>query len=103
MRITANHPVRKAVAELPTYYSSMGCALHAVHAACDDNNIEVDVNVGCADYSAETGRVNITLRPKSDVCDCCGNQLGSEAFDNVVIFSWYVMDSGRIKLTAYVS
>ena len=106
MMITLKHPVRAAVADLPVYYNSIGCALHAVHAACADHGIDADPEFGNTDFAGPKGRVNLRLKPANDecvVCDRCAEKIDDAYYGNVVVFVWYTMPSGRIELTTYVS
>ncbi len=102
MRIAAEHPVRAAVAGLANYHDSVGYALLAVDRVCDNQGIDVNISDGPAFAGAE-GRVNLRLRPDDGgygICDRCEEEMD---YDDVVVFSWDTMPSGRVEVTAYIS
>jgi hypothetical protein len=106
MMITARHPVRNAVAGIATYHDSKGEALDAVIAACADHSIDVVIPDHGFDYAGPAGSNNFRLRPANGAwvtCNCCAEKADSNLYGNVVVFSWYTMESGRIELTTYVS
>ncbi len=105
MRITAKHPVRAAVADISTYQDYKQDAANAVYDACKEHDIEVVGSI-YDDYSQDAGRVTLRLRPVFNacvVCDGCAAKSETNYYDNVVVFSWYTMPSGRIEVTAYIS
>jgi len=102
MRIAAKHPVRAAVARIPTYHTSKGSAFAAVYAACKENGVEL---VG-SDWDGDEGYVNHAVRPENGahvICDCCAEKAEKVAFDNWVVCSWYTMRPGCVELVTYVS
>lgn len=106
MMITAKHPVRNAVAGIPTYYDSIGSAMDHVCKACNEHSIDVLFPADGSDFTASEGRVTFPLSPADGawiICNHCAEKSEKNVFGNVVVFSWYTMESGRVELTAYVS
>jgi len=102
MRIAAKHPVRAELSGLPNYFDSEGDLLYAVHAVLRRHNLRTDDVRLCGD----DGYVTCELRPDdpgSVTCDCCAKRIDSEVYDNCIVIAWYVMSSGRIELTTYIS
>ncbi len=102
MRIAAKYPVRRAVCNLKTYWSSKTALLDAVIAACADHGIEAE----CVDMPGRMGIAKLKLRPACDahiICDVCAEKHDSNIFDNYAIVSYYTMESGCVELVAYIS
>ena len=108
MRITAKHPIRAAIAGLPTYHDSKADMVQAVQAVCADHDMVVEYDNFDGDnvWTTNSGWALWPLRvdhPAQVVCDCCADKHDSDYYDNCVAISWYTMQSGRIELTVYVS
>jgi hypothetical protein len=102
MRITSKHPVRAAVADIATYHSCKGAAVFEVCLALS----EFDIEPTFPDLNGPEGYVTCALRPAYPgrvVCDCCADKLDKAEYDNVLVFAWYTLSSGRVELTAYIS
>jgi hypothetical protein len=101
MRITANHPVRRAISELPDYYSSKGAAAGAIIAACAVNGIRADP----VDMPGAAGHVRFALHPENNahvICDVCAEKEAHSAYDNFAILPYYTMGM-EIECCAYIS
>lgn len=102
MRITAKHPVRRELSELPNYFDSEGDALYAVHSVLRRHNLRTDDirmygDDGYGTYPLRQEVVGATC------CADCGARMADDEFENCIVIAWYVMPSGRIELTAYIS
>jgi hypothetical protein len=102
MRITAKHPARAELSDLPNYFDTEGEALYAIHAVLRRHNLRTDD----LRFYGEEGYGTYPLYPDdpgSVVCDCCAKHIDSEEYDNCIMIAWYTMQSGRIELTTYIS
>ncbi|MHC5061786.1 MAG: hypothetical protein ACYTFK_11965 [Planctomycetota bacterium] len=102
MRITAKHPVRAELSDLPNYFDSEGDALYAVHAVLRRHNLRTDD----IRFIGDDGYTTCELRPDDPgavTCDCCAKRIDSEVYENCIVIAWYAMPSGRWELTTYIS
>jgi hypothetical protein len=102
MTITSNHPVRRAMCNLKTYWDSKAELQDAVIAACADHGVEAEAT----DMLGDDGYVRLKLRPACDahiICDVCAEKHDRNIFDNWAVVSYYKMCSGRFELVAYIS
>lgn len=102
MRITAKHPVRAAIADLPNYFDSKGEAILALSDVCADHGMIVEI----PGMPGNEGYATCRLRPDVQgyvICECCAEYTARTEYDNGLVISWYAMPSGRIELVAYIS
>ena len=102
MRITQKNPVRAAITGLDTYYSSKGSAAKAAYDVMEAHGISVDF----PSLEGDEGHVTCPLRqsiPGSAVCAVCDARMADDEYENVLVFAWYTLCSGRVELTTYVS
>lgn len=100
--IKNNHPVRKAIGNLPDYFESKGDAICAIDAVLAD----YDMKMESFDCSGDKGSTFIDLLPNGPgrlVCDNCNCRDNLTGFNNGVNFSWYKMSSGRWEVITYVT
>lgn len=91
VRVKRNDPIRAAVATLPTYHDCLDNAFCAVSKALSAHGYFITGIADWYDFATDSGSQNLAI--SKDGIEC----------DNVVVFSWYTMHSGRTELTAYVS
>ena len=102
LTITAKHPVRKAIAELPDYYDSLGAGVAAVSAVCAEYNLRMEEKV----LDGNEGWTTFALYREPDgwfVCSECEAKLDRTELNNCVAFSWYRARPGRWECIKYVS
>jgi hypothetical protein len=102
MRITAKHPIRTAISDLPTYFECKGDALQAITAVCRDHDLSVDHQ----GMPGSEGSAVWVLRAEAAghyVCACCDEKMDRAVFYNGIYVSWYTMCTGRIEIVAYVT
>ena len=102
MKITAKHPVRKAVTTLPTYHNTKGSMASMIANTLENYDLEITF----PEFDGPSGTDMCTIRPSHNanvLCDCCERKLAEKEYDNCVVISWYVLASGRVELTVYIS
>jgi len=103
MRITAKHPARRELCDLPNYFVSKGAALSSVRDTLERHGLRADY----PDLEGPEGWVTCEIFPDNPACVLCENcdkHTDSDAFDNLLVLSWYTMENtGRLELTTYIS
>lgn len=103
MRITAKHPARRELCDLPNYFETKGDALSAIRDTLERHGLRAD----CPGLEGKSGWVTCAIFPDNPacvVCENCGKHTDSDVFDNLLVLSWYTMEnSGRVELTVYIS
>jgi hypothetical protein len=102
LRITAKHPIRGAIADLPTYFDCKGDAIAAVREACDGYGLCVEDSglPGNSGYATWELR---SITAGQFICACCDEKADRATFDNCIYIAWYTMCTGRIEIVAYVT
>jgi len=102
LTIKCNHPVRKAIAEVATYFDCKGDMLRSIESVCNDHNMQL----GLYSCEGDSGWTVIPIHPVGDdhtSCDCGAGQEAWLEFNNRIALSWYTLSSGRVECTVYVS
>ena len=102
LTIGPKHPVRRAIANLPDYYSCLADAAWAARKVLADYDLRMDDPV----WDGDSGWTNPVIRPaESDgmICECCAEKMSREGYANVVHFSYYKCREGRWEVISYIS
>jgi len=102
--INSRHPARDRIASLATYHDSKIGALHDIENILDEYELQFDPSYTSFGLGGDEGHINIplkTLNPAGITCDCCLEK--EKTVDNVIVFAWYKMPSGRWEINAYLS
>ena len=95
--IHKGHPVRAALADIPTYWEKPGKAISHISEILDQYGFTItDVisfNDKLPDYKASYHLSEKTDKPFEHGADV----------DSMLVFVWHLMDSGRYEITAYLS
>lgn len=102
MNITNRHPVRRNW-DVPSYFDTKIEGLAFVTNLLEEHDLTIEHEyVGLnGDGGGWTQRL-IPLQKEHVICDCCAKK-SPEPFDNVLVFNWYKMESGRLEINSYVS
>jgi hypothetical protein len=94
MTIKRNHPARKAVCDLATYYDSKGALVQAVDAVLNEHGWRLDYHQ-TMDMFGDNGGGGYTILPNVDEPT---EEIG------IIVIHWHRMDqSGRFELTTYIA
>ncbi len=100
--IKGNHPVRKAIGNLPDYFDCKGEAIRAIDGVLADSNMKM----GSFNCSGDDGCTFVDLFPNGPgrlVCDSCHCRESLDGYNNGINFSWHKMCSGRWEVITYVT
>lgn len=95
--IPEGHPVRAAVADIPTYWEKPGKAISHISEILDQHGFTITDVISFDDKQPDY-RASYHLAEKTDKPFEHGPSVDSQ-----LIFVWHLMDSGRYEITAYLS
>ena len=100
-RIGNRHKVRNQVASVPNYFDYKSEALNVIESYLNENGFRLNSNnLNCC---GNDGTVIIPILVDKEfgvVCSSCDCEV---ELDNVLVFQWYRMPSGKWEITTYIS
>lgn len=100
-RIGNRHKLRSQVASLPNYFDCRHEALTLIEGYLNDSGLRLDDVL--LNLQGDSGSVNIPILVDKETGIVCNDCDCAVELENVLVFAWYKMQSGRWEITTYVS
>lgn len=101
--INSKHQVRQQVASIGTYFADKITALNQIDDFLGEWNLQIDPN-HMINLQGDEGHITLPIvvaKPGGITCECCDKKVAT--VDNMVVYAWYKMQSGRYEITTYIS
>ena len=104
LTIRNNSKARKDTADvlLRPYWDTKGEAIAAIDEALQKHNMMLGI-FNCQEDEGRRAVPIVAMTGYKYTCSACTDEVENPVFDNVFVFAWYRMPSGRYEITGYIS